>query len=266
MNQHITVSMVDDEADLREHIAGFVGAAPGFRCVSTYASAAEALRHLPEDKPDVVLMDINLGDLSGIECVRLLKPLAPAKLLAAIREVHEGGSPMSAPIARKLVQSLQSVPARGDANADLSPREREVLHGLAEGQAYKQIADTLGVSIHTVRPPPHHLEHVRYLAAAGICAHPGGFAGAQVPTLPRRGCGDLPQRRFGGQRQPLRDGLFRPAHPAGGGGDAQTRSQSAGRALSPDRRGSVHRRRFGPAATGHHAPGSEVKRPRHRLL
>jgi DNA-binding NarL/FixJ family response regulator len=185
MSKCITVSLVDDELDLREHIAGFVGAAPGFRCVSTYASAEEALRHLPKDKPDVVLMDINLGGLSGIECVRQLKPLAPAtqivmltvfddtekifsalaagasgyllkrlapaKLLEAIREVHEGGSPMSAPIARKLVQSLQSTPARGDENADLSPREREVLHGLAEGQAYKQIADKLGVSIHTVR-------------------------------------------------------------------------------------------------------------------
>jgi DNA-binding NarL/FixJ family response regulator len=185
MSKHITVSMVDDEADLRENIAGFVGAAPGFRCVSTYASAEEALRQLPKDKPDVVLMDINLGGLSGIECVRQLKPLAPAtqivmltvfedtekifsalaagasgyllkrlaptKLLEAIRDVHEGGSPMSAPIARKLVQALQCAPARGDANADLSPREREVLNGLAEGQAYKQIAGTLGVSIHTVR-------------------------------------------------------------------------------------------------------------------
>jgi DNA-binding NarL/FixJ family response regulator len=81
----------------------------------------------------------------------LLKRLAPAKLLEAIREVHEGGSPMSAPIARKVVQSLQTARPQGDANAELSPREREVLNGLAEGQAYKQIADRLGVSIHTVR-------------------------------------------------------------------------------------------------------------------
>ena len=168
MSKHITVSMVDDEADLRENIAGFVGAAPGFRCVSTYASAEEALRQLPKDKPDVVLMDINLGGLSGIECVRQLKPLAPAtqivmltvfedtekifsalaagasgyllkrlaptKLLEAIRDVHEGGSPMSAPIARKLVQALQCAPARGDANADLSPREREVLNAWPRGR------------------------------------------------------------------------------------------------------------------------------------
>jgi DNA-binding NarL/FixJ family response regulator len=130
-------------------------------------------------------MDINLGGMSGIECVRQLKPqmpaaqvvmltvfedtekifsalaagasgyllkrLAPAKLLEAIREVHEGGSPMSAPIARKVVQSLQPSAAAGDETIALSPREREVLGGLAEGQAYKQIADKLGVSIHTVR-------------------------------------------------------------------------------------------------------------------
>jgi DNA-binding NarL/FixJ family response regulator len=186
MNKPITVSIVDDEVDLRENIAGYVDAAPGFRCISVHSGAREALANLPKEKPDVVLMDINLGGMSGIECVRLLKPqmpatqvvmltvfddtdkifsalaagasgyllkrLPPAKLLEAIREVHEGGSPMSAPIARKVVQSLQpspAAPAGGDIS--LSPREREVLDGLAEGQAYKQIADQLGVSIHTVR-------------------------------------------------------------------------------------------------------------------
>jgi DNA-binding NarL/FixJ family response regulator len=185
MKDPITVSIVDDEADLREHIAGYLDAVPGFRCVSVCASAEEALARLPKEKPDVVLMDINLGGMSGIECARQLKPqmpevqivmltvfedtekifsalaagasgyllkrVAPAKLLEAIREVHEGGSPMSAPIARKVVQSLQAHPPRADTNTELSPREREVLDGLAEGQAYKQIADQLGVSIHTVR-------------------------------------------------------------------------------------------------------------------
>ena len=186
MSKTIKVSIVDDQADLRENIAGYVNAAKGFRCVSVYSSAEEALAHLPQDKPDVVLMDINLGGLSGIECVRQLKPqmpatqvvmftvfddtdkifsalaagasgyllkrMAPAKLLEAIREVHEGGSPMSAPIARKVVLSLQPALRRGgDDTTALSPREREVLGGLAEGQAYKQIADKLGVSIHTVR-------------------------------------------------------------------------------------------------------------------
>jgi len=185
MNKPIRVSIVDDEVDLRENISGYVDAAKGFQCVSVHASAEEALATLAKEKPDVVLMDINLGGMSGIECVRQLKPqmretqmvmltvfedtekifsalaagasgyllkrLAPEKLLEAIREVHEGGSPMSAPIARKVVQSLQIARPGGDQTAELSPREREVLDGLAEGQAYKQIADRLNVSIHTVR-------------------------------------------------------------------------------------------------------------------
>lgn len=185
MQDLIRVSIVDDEAELRENIGGYVDSAKGFRCVSVYDSAEEAIQHLPKEKPDVILMDINLGGLSGIECVRQIKPLmphtqivmltvfedtekifsalaagasgyllkrlAPAKLLEAIREVHEGGSPMSAPIARKVVQSMQSPPSRPDEVTELSPREREVLDGLAEGQAYKQIAEKLGVSIHTVR-------------------------------------------------------------------------------------------------------------------
>jgi DNA-binding NarL/FixJ family response regulator len=185
MSKTITVSLVDDEADLREHIGGYLQAAGGFKCKSVYASAEEALQHLPQDKPDVVLMDINLGGMDGIECVRLLKTLmpeaqvlmltvfedtdkifralaagasgyllkrlSPSKLLDAIREVRDGGSPMSASIARKVVQSFRVIPAHGDETMDLSQREREVLNGLAEGLAYKQIADQLAVSIHTVR-------------------------------------------------------------------------------------------------------------------
>jgi DNA-binding NarL/FixJ family response regulator len=186
MNKVIKVSIVDDEVDLRENIAAYVDAAKGFRCIGVHSNAKEALANLPREKPDVVLMDINLGGMSGIECVRLLKPLVPAtqvvmltvfedtekifsalaagatgyllkrmppaKLLEAIREVHEGGSPMSAPIARKVVQSIQpALTAPTGEDMSLSPREREVLEGLAEGQAYKQIADKLGVSIHTVR-------------------------------------------------------------------------------------------------------------------
>jgi DNA-binding NarL/FixJ family response regulator len=187
MKKIITVSIVDDEADLREHIAGYLAAAGDIRCKSVYASAEEALEHLPQDKPDVVLMDINLGDggIDGIECVRrlkalmpdaqvlmltvfedtekifralaagaggyLLKRMPPGKLVEAILEVCDGGSPMTASIARKVVQSFQAAPARGEASAELSQRERSVLDGLADGLAYKQIADQLGVSIHTVR-------------------------------------------------------------------------------------------------------------------
>lgn len=186
MIKTIRVSIVDDEVDLRENIAGYVDAAKGFKCISVHSSAKEAITHLPVEKPDVILMDINLGGMSGIECVRQLKPmmpetqvvmltvfedtekifsalaagasgyllkrLSPVKLLEAIREVHEGGSPMSAPIARKVVLSLQPAPSTpSDEATTLSPREREVLNGLAEGQAYKQIGDRLGLSIHTVR-------------------------------------------------------------------------------------------------------------------
>jgi DNA-binding NarL/FixJ family response regulator len=185
MKKTITVSIVDDEADLREHIGGYLAAAGNIRCVSTYASGEEALEHLARDKPDVILMDINLGDMDGIECVRrlsarmpgaqvlmltvfedterifralaagasgyLLKRLSPRKLVEAIEEVCAGGSPMSAPIARKVVQSFKAMPAHGDETAELSPRERSVLDGLTAGLAYKQIADQLEVSIHTVR-------------------------------------------------------------------------------------------------------------------
>jgi DNA-binding NarL/FixJ family response regulator len=185
MKKTITVSIVDDEADLREHIAGYLAAAGNISCKSAYASAEEALAHLPQDKPDVILMDINLGEMDGIECVQrltvimpearvlmltvfedpdqifralaagasgyLLKRVSPKKLLEAIEEVCAGGSPMSAPIARKVVQSFKTTPARGAESANLSEREHAVLDGLAEGLAYKQIADQLQISIHTVR-------------------------------------------------------------------------------------------------------------------
>jgi DNA-binding NarL/FixJ family response regulator len=187
MSKPINIAIVDDSADLRENIGGYLNTSSGFRCVNAYASAEEALAGLPAAAPDVVLMDINLGKRSvdGIECVRrlkslvpsvqiimltvfedtdkifsalaagasgyLLKRLPPTQLLEAIREVVAGGAPMSTPIARKVVQSFQIAAGVGSEAAELSPREHEVLSALAEGLAYKQIADRLGVSIHTVR-------------------------------------------------------------------------------------------------------------------
>jgi len=181
----ITISIVDDQSELCEKIASFLDSMAGLKCLSSYASAKDALAGLPEEKPDVILMDINLGGMSGIECVGLLKPKLPrsqvimltvfedtekifsaltagasgyllkrmplAKLSAAIHEVMDGGSPMSAPIAREVVRLLQKIPAPGDANAHLSPREREVLESLASGKTYKHIANEMGVTIHTVR-------------------------------------------------------------------------------------------------------------------
>ena len=181
----ISVSIVDDEKGLRDSIATFVNGSAGFRCVSTYSNAEAALKGLPADKPDVVLMDINMSGMSGIECAErlkamapeiqivmltvyedtdkifkalaagasgyLLKRLTPVKLLQAIQEVHEGGSPMSASIARKVVASFQKAGPVGEKMAHLSPREQTVLEHLAKGLTYKQIADQLGISIDTIR-------------------------------------------------------------------------------------------------------------------
>ena len=181
----IAISIVDDDPKLRESIARFVDGSPGFRCVSTYGSAAAAMEHLPADKPDVVLMDINMPGMSGIECVQrlktampgvqvvmltvyedtekifqalsagatgyLLKRLPPQKLLEAISEVHAGGSAMSSSIARKVVASFQQRPPPREAPVHLSPREQTVLDCLAKGLTYKQIADQLGISIETIR-------------------------------------------------------------------------------------------------------------------
>jgi DNA-binding NarL/FixJ family response regulator len=185
MKKPITVSIVDDDCDLTEKIAAYLNKSDRYQFLSSYTNAEEALAHLPKDRPDVVLMDINLGGMNGIECVRqlqpslpktpvvmltvfedtgkifsaitagasgyLLKRMPPSKLLDAISEVVSGGSPMSAPIARKVVQMLKTMPAPGDDNMNLSDREREVIDGMAAGKPYKEIADQLGVSVHTVR-------------------------------------------------------------------------------------------------------------------
>ncbi|MBI4606696.1 MAG: response regulator transcription factor [Planctomycetes bacterium] len=180
----ITVSIVEDDAALRETLARYVDTR-GFRCVSTHGSAEDALRELPSVKPAVVLMDINLPRRSGIECVAELKTLAPetkcimltafedadlifqalaagalgyllkgvrpARLLESIREVHEGGSPMSSQIARKVVAFFQKPPRQPVAEARLSEREQQVLELLAKGLLYKQIAAKLDISMGTVR-------------------------------------------------------------------------------------------------------------------
>jgi len=181
----ILISIVDDEKELRESIATFVNNSPGFRCVSAYNSGEAALKHLPQDHPDVVLMDIHMTGMSGIECVRrlkailpelqivmltvyedteqifkalsagasgyMLKRLTPGKLLEAIKEVHGGGSPMSSSIARKVVASLQKTGQSEEEKPHLSSREQMVLECLAKGLTYKQTADQLGISIDTVR-------------------------------------------------------------------------------------------------------------------
>jgi DNA-binding NarL/FixJ family response regulator len=180
----ITVSIVEDQDQLRATLARLIGRAEGFQCLGQHASAEAALEAIPKEKPDVVLMDINLPGMNGVECVRRLKQLCPqtqvmmltvyedtdnifnalaagangyllkrtsrAELLEAIREVNHGGSPMTTNIARLVVQSFQKPAAALEPTADLSPREREVLDFLAKGFFYKEIADKLGISYETV--------------------------------------------------------------------------------------------------------------------
>ena len=180
----IAVSIIEDDAPARGILVDWIRRAPGFRCAGAHASAEAALATLPAEKPTVVLMDINLPGMTGIECVRRLKPLLPetqfvmltvyedvdhiynaltagacgyllkrtprAELIAALRDVYAGGSPMSSNIARKVVQSFQRTGAPIAEGEDLSPREREVLELLARGYLYKEIADSLQISMPTV--------------------------------------------------------------------------------------------------------------------
>ncbi len=180
----IAVSIVEDDGPARDILSDWVRHAPGFRCVSQYGNAESALVKLQTDKPSVVLMDINLPGMSGIECVRQLKPQLPNtqfvmltvyedtehifdalavgasgyllkqtprdELLTAIKDVHAGGSPMTSNIARKVVQSFQRAAPQADESVNLSPREREVLELLACGYLYKEIADNLGITVATV--------------------------------------------------------------------------------------------------------------------
>jgi DNA-binding NarL/FixJ family response regulator len=181
----ITVSIVEDNEALLETLARYLDTR-GFRCVSSHGSAEDALRALPAVQPHVVLMDINLPRKNGIECVAelkslvpaskcimltafedadlifraleagalgyLLKGVRPARLLESIREVHEGGSPMSSQIARKVVASFQKPPRQpAMEDAQLSDREQQVLECLARGLLYKQIAAQMGISMGTVR-------------------------------------------------------------------------------------------------------------------
>ncbi len=178
------VSIVEDNDQLRGTLARLIDREAGFRCLSQFPTAEAALEALPNDKPDVVLMDINLPGMDGVECVRKLKQLAPstqvvmltayedtenifnalaagangyllkraprAELLDALREVCRGGSPMTTDIARKVVQSFQKAGASAQPTENLSTREQEVLDCLSQGFLYKEIAEKLGISYETV--------------------------------------------------------------------------------------------------------------------
>jgi DNA-binding NarL/FixJ family response regulator len=180
----ISVSIVEDNDKLRATLARVLNRAAGFHCASQHANAEDALKDLPQVRPDVVLMDINLPGMNGVECVRQLKALLPEiqvmmltvyedtenifnaltagasgyllkrtsskELLEAIQHVCRGGSPMTMHIARKVVQSFQKSAASAQATENLSEREQQVLDLLSQGLMYKEIADKLAISYETV--------------------------------------------------------------------------------------------------------------------
>ena len=182
----IRVSIVEDDAPAREILTDWIEHAEGFQFVSGFESAEDGLAQLPRQKPDVVLMDIKLPGMSGVDCVRQLKPQLPQtqfvmhtvfedsnhifnafqsgatgyllkqsahdELLAALKYVHAGGSPMTSYIARRVAQCFSNTPAQSetDDNQALSAREREVLEMLARGFLYKEIAEALSISVRTV--------------------------------------------------------------------------------------------------------------------
>jgi DNA-binding NarL/FixJ family response regulator len=181
---NISVAIVEDDVPAREILAGWIRDAEGFKCAGEYDDAETALTRLPVENPSVVLFDINLPGMNGIECVRRLKPRLPntqfvmvtvyedanhifdalsagasgymlkqtkrTELIDALKDVHAGGSPMSSQIARKVVQSFRRTESETDGTNDLSPREREVIELLARGYLYKEIAEKLAISVPTV--------------------------------------------------------------------------------------------------------------------
>lgn len=193
--KEISVCIVDDNKELRNALEEIITMSDGYTCISTIGTAEAAIQQIPLLKPNVVLMDINLGSAeSGIDCVRILKPkvpstdfmmctvyeedekifealsagasgyilkkTAPGRLLEAIRELYQGGAPMSSQIARKVVAAFQNKPVTAEANSNLDQltnREKEILEQLSKGLMYKEIALQLFLSPETVRKHVYHI-------------------------------------------------------------------------------------------------------------
>jgi len=187
----IRVSIVEDNDEIREGLAVLINGSPGYHCVATYPDAERALAHIPVLRPDVVLMDIHLPKMSGIECVEklkehhpdllvmmltvyedddnvfksivagatgyVLKKTPPSELLEAISDLHNGGSPMSDRIARKVVQAFQQMGKSSKETENLTHRESEILSYVAKGYQDKEIAEKLFLSPETVRT---HLRNI----------------------------------------------------------------------------------------------------------
>jgi len=193
-----TIALVEDDELLRETLAEILSASPGWQLVAAYPSAEAALEGMATSCPEVVLMDIQLPGISGIECVARLKELhpavpvlmvtvydnndrifdalaagasgyllkrdAPAKLLECLDDLLAGGSPMSSAIARKVVQHFQKAPPAKNEDHNLTPREKQILELLVKGGLYKEIAWDLGIGVETVRTHLHNIYaklHVR---------------------------------------------------------------------------------------------------------
>lgn len=191
-DEPIRIGVVEDESRIRANLAAFFRSEPGFELLNTYANGEDAMAGLPGDAPDVVIMDIGLPGLSGTECVRLLatemprthflmftlhdddaavfealkagangylvKSSTPDEIAAAVRELTEGGSPMSMGVARRVIDHFRKGPQRADTEAlGLSEREVDLLELLAQGMLYKEIADRLGLGVGTVKQYIHRL-------------------------------------------------------------------------------------------------------------
>jgi len=199
----IRVALVEDHAGFRASLEALLNSAPACVCVGTFADAASALADLPARRPEVILMDLHLPGADGLACVRrlaarlpgvpivmltveensrlvfaaleagasgyLVKGGAPELILEAVEEAHRGGSPMSSPIARLVVQSFHQPTGAVTEAARLTKRELELLSCLARGWSSKEIALEFGLSIYTVHTHLRHIYeklHVRNRTAA----------------------------------------------------------------------------------------------------
>jgi DNA-binding NarL/FixJ family response regulator len=191
INGQVGVAVVEDNPGLRRSLTRIISHATGMRCLGAYADGKTALTQLPALKPDVVLMDINMPGMNGIECTErlklslpetqvimvtvyedaesvfralqagacgyLLKRASSDEIIDAINEVRGGGAPMTSEIARKVVHAFQKPPAQSGAKVELSHREKEILELLSQGFANKEIADKLNISYQTVKV---HVKHI----------------------------------------------------------------------------------------------------------
>jgi DNA-binding NarL/FixJ family response regulator len=188
----ISIVIVEDNEVFREGIAAFLNATEGFRCVKTFDKYETMLKEISAIKPDVLISDINLPGMSGIEGVKevkkilpelkiimltiyeddkrifdaivsgasgyLSKKTSPAKIIEAVKEVSEGGSPMNSEIAGKVIRLLRTkIKSNSETEIQLSEKEKLILESMAEGKTYKAVADELFISIHTVR---YHIKNI----------------------------------------------------------------------------------------------------------